>query len=276
MSGTDLYCERETIWPSKYMKAMHKKFHEHIDRKVSVISDTPTISNKNGPQVPNPPKYGGLQDSEEFKRWLGRLLQWLKVNKICGPELDSEQIEFTAMFLEGIVLSWFEDNVDGTYHQRLSWIFKDVITGLYDRFVHDNSTHDASDKFWHVEYNAEEGVMSYYYKLERYTNRMVQAPDPFTFRTQLMAGLPVSIISFVLGKGCSTETGSVDEILFFAHEAEEIERLTKHFREKKRILESSKSKNSGYSTKNSKQKDPSPERSRERSKDHFGSHFNRT
>jgi hypothetical protein len=75
-------------------------------------------------------------------------------------------------------------------------------------------------------------------------------------------------ISFVLGKGSSAETGSVDEILFFAHEAEEIERSMKRFREKKCILELSKLKNSGYLTKNPKQKDPLPERSRERSKDH--------
>jgi hypothetical protein len=172
-------------------------------------------------------------------------------------ELDSKLIEFTVMFFEGITLSWFEDNIDGTYCQRLSWTFKDVITGLYDQFIHDNSTHNTSDKFWHVKYNAEEGIMSYYYKLEHYVNRMVQAPDLFTFRMQLMAGLPVSIISFVLGKGCSVETGSVDKILFFAHEAQEIERLTKRFREKKHILELSKSKNSGYLTKTSKQEDPS-------------------
>jgi hypothetical protein len=67
MSGTDLYHNRETIRPSKYVKAMHKKFHEQINRKVSVVSDALTISNENGPQVPNPLKYNGLQDSEEFE-----------------------------------------------------------------------------------------------------------------------------------------------------------------------------------------------------------------
>ena len=112
---------------------------------------------KNGPRVPNPPKYGGLPDTEGFKCWLNILLQWLKVNKICGPELDSDHMEFVVMFLENTALTWFEDSIDS---------FKEVITSLYDQFVHENATHNVTDKFWHVEYNAEEGVMSYYHKLE--------------------------------------------------------------------------------------------------------------
>jgi hypothetical protein len=167
---------------------MHKKFHEQIDRKVSVLCNTPAMVGKSTPRVPNPPRYGGLPDSEEFEHWLSSLLRWLKVNKICGPENDSDHIEFTAMFLEDTASVWFKDNVDGAYRQCSSWTFKEVVTGLYDRFVHDNATHDATDKFWHVKYNAGEGVMSYYYKLEQCATRMIQAPDEFMFRTQLVAG----------------------------------------------------------------------------------------
>jgi hypothetical protein len=148
------------------LRDIHKKIHRQIDSKVAVSSDIMASGGKNGPRVPNPPKYGGLPDTEGFERWLNALLRWLKVNKICGPELDSDRMEFTAMFLENTALTWFEDSVDGAYRQRTAWTFKEVITGLYDRFVHENATHSATDKFWHIEYNAEEGVMSYYHKLE--------------------------------------------------------------------------------------------------------------
>ena len=230
------------------------------------------MGGKNGPRVPNPPKYGGLQDSEEFERWLSCLLRWLKVNKICGPENDSDRIEFTAMFLENTAIVWFEDNVDGAYRQRSSWTFKEVITGLYDRFVHDNATHDVTDKFGHVEYNAEEGVKSYYHKLERYATRMIQAPDVFTFKTQLVAGLPANIIAFILDKGCTAETSSVDEILYFAHEAEEIGKMTRRFREKKRMIDSTKSKSANSSNKPSKERDHSTERPQERYRDRSHKH----
>jgi hypothetical protein len=96
------------------------------------------------------------------------------VNKICGLENDSDHIEFTAMFLEDTASVWFEDNVDGTYCQRSSWTFKEVVTGLYDQFIHDNTTHDAAGGFWHVGCGAGGGIMSYYYKLERYATRMIQ------------------------------------------------------------------------------------------------------
>jgi hypothetical protein len=133
--------------------------------------------------------------------------------------------------------------------------------------MHENATHDATDKFWHIEYNAEEGVMSYYHNLEQYATRMIQALDPFTFKTQLVAGLPANIISFVLDKGCSTETISVDDILHYTCQAEEIGRMRKCFNEKKHIMDSTRSKNTSL-TKQSKPKDPSPERSRQWSQDH--------
>ena len=81
----------------------------------------------------NPPSYGGSLDTEVFKHWLNALLQWLNVSKVSGPSLDTERIEYTGMYLEGIALA--------------QWNFKDVITGLYDWFIHDNTTHDAADHF---------------------------------------------------------------------------------------------------------------------------------
>ena len=104
--------------------------------------------------------------------------------------------------------------------------------------------------------------MSYYYKLERYATRMIEAPDVFTFRTQLVAGLPDNIIAFILDKGCTAETSSVDDILYFAHEAEEIGKMTKRFKGKKRIMESTKSKSTRSSSKLAREVDHSQERSR--------------
>jgi hypothetical protein len=70
------------------------------------------------------------------------------------------------MYLEGKVLSWYNDNVDGLYCQKDMWSFKEVITGLYDHFVHDTATYDTLEKFQHIQYQASGGVMSYYNKLE--------------------------------------------------------------------------------------------------------------
>ena len=206
-------------------------------------------------------------DTKEFEHWLSTLLQWLKVNKVCGPELDSERVEFAAIHLEGIALTWFEDNVDGVYRRHSSWSFKDVITGLYDRFIHDNATNDATERFWHAEYNAEEGVMSFYHKLERYAARMICAPDRFTSKSQLLAGLPTSITSFILERGCSAETSTTDTLLHYARSAETVEWTKKRLKENRRTVGPSRSRALPSSSKPTKVKEPSPTRSRERSRD---------
>jgi hypothetical protein len=97
---------------------MHSKFHEQIDNKVSVPVVS-TLEKKGGLRVPTPPNYEGSTDTETFEHWLNALLHWLRVGKVCGSELDPEQIEYMGMYLEGTALLWFEDNVDGIYWCRI-------------------------------------------------------------------------------------------------------------------------------------------------------------
>jgi len=248
---------------------MHSKFHEQIDNKVSTLRES-TPDKKSGPRVPTPPSYGGSADTETFERWLNSLLRWLRVGKVCGSELDSERIEYTGMYLEGTALSWFEDNVDGVYRRRISWTFKDVITGLYDRFIHDNATHDAADNFAKVKYETSEGVMSYYHKLERYATRMIRAPDRFTFKTQLLSGLPSAMVSFIFEKGGLAEASSMEMILYFAWEAEEIFRKKKRYQECHHlvdVLSSTKDKDLAKSNPGSSLSKPEHSHSREQTKD---------
>ena len=108
------YQDKGTRRPSKYLKAMHRKIHEQINSKVSVPVEAP-VGSRSGPKVSSPPKFGGSVDTEEFECWLSTLLWWLKVNKVCGLELDSEHVEFAAIHLEGIMLTQFEDNIDSVY-----------------------------------------------------------------------------------------------------------------------------------------------------------------
>ena len=231
----DSYRDKGTRRKSKYLIAIHAKLHRTIDEKVSKPSET-TVNSKNGPRVPTPPMYKGEEDTEKYEHWLSSLLRWLRVNKICGPDLDADRVEYAAMYLEGTALTWFNDNVDGLYRHKNVWSFKEVITGLYDRFIYDTATHDASDKFWHVKYNATNGVMAYYHELERYASRMIRAPDRFTFKTQLITGLPDNILKQVLFKGCTAEKSSTETILYHARQAEDILRMKKRYDERKRVF----------------------------------------
>jgi hypothetical protein len=68
------------------------------------------------------------------------------------------------------------------------------------------------------------------------------------------------------------EMSSMDDILYFAHEAEEIGKMTKHFKEKKCIMESTKSKSTSSLSKSSREKDQLQERLHEQLQDCYTKH----
>jgi len=121
---------------------------------------------------------------------------------------------------------WFEDFVlyflywlTATSHhhcQRRVWTFKDIITGLYDQFIHESSIQDTTQKFYSVKYTMDGGVYGFYHELEHYASRMIHAPNSYTFNTQLIMGLPASMIWLVVDKGVTSETSSLNEILHMA------------------------------------------------------------
>jgi len=145
-------------------------------------------------RVPLPEKYSGDEDIEQFDGWLHSLLRWLKINHFTGLERERERIVLTAMYLGEKAKTWFNDNVEGINRHRRVWTFKDVITGLYDRFIHESSIQDATQKFYSVKYTTDGGVYSYYHELQQYALRMIHEPDSYTFNTQLMMGLPSGIL----------------------------------------------------------------------------------
>jgi hypothetical protein len=167
----DIYRDRGAPRTTKYLKAIHNKFHRIIDDYLGERVDN-TNSVKT-PKVPDPKTYQGEEDAEIFDRWLIGLLRWFRVNQYCGMELDKECIVCTALYLEDAAITWYDDNVDGIDHQKEVWSSKMVITGLYDQFVHNGAVSTAADKFWNMTYVPEEGIMAFYHKLMRHAARMV-------------------------------------------------------------------------------------------------------
>jgi hypothetical protein len=82
-------------------------------------------------------------------------------------------IVYIPMYLGGDALLWFNDNIDGFHCQQEYWTFKEVITGLYDRFIFLSATRDASDKFQGIKFNDGEDIMSFYHQMVRYATCMV-------------------------------------------------------------------------------------------------------
>jgi hypothetical protein len=176
-------------------------------------------------RIPPPEAYSGSEDIEAFNSWLQGLLRWLSLNHCGGPERDQERSKLTAVFLKDKASAWYLDNVDSVTRRRRQWTFKKIITGLYDRFIHESSIQTATTKFHEVKYTANSGVRGFYHDLERYAARMIHAPDQYTFKTHLMMGLPMAIRDVVLKKGATAETAPLRRILRYAEYAEEVEKI---------------------------------------------------
>ena len=82
--------------------------------------------------------------------------------------------------------------------------------------------------------------MSFYQKLEWYAARMICAPDRFTFKSQLLVGLPMRITSFILKRGCSAETSTTDTLLHYACSAKTVEWTKKCLKENRRTVDPSR------------------------------------
>ena len=222
---------------SSYVKNIHDKYRRMIDEQVEIPLRFGTSTIKTGAsRLPTPDSYNGEEDIEKFDAWLQGLLRWFKLNLYAGPELEREQIALTGLFLKDKASIWYNDNVEGVSRQQHVWTFHGVITSLYDRFIHEATIQDATSKYNDLQFKADNGVMGFYYDLERYSKRMVQAPDPYSFRTRFMFGLPRFISNEVLAKGYTAEKSSLDELVTVARDIEEAVKVQKRYDARRNMM----------------------------------------
>jgi len=139
--------------PFSLSKRYSPCYHQLVDEQVKIPLHTASRGIKLlSIQVPLPKAYSGDKDIEQFDGWLHSMLQWMKINHYTGPEHKHDCITLTAMYLDEKAKTWFNDNVKGVNCWRWVWTFKDVITGLYDQFIHESSIQDATQKFYSVKY----------------------------------------------------------------------------------------------------------------------------
>jgi hypothetical protein len=136
-----------------------------------------------------------------------------------------------AMFLDGKASIWFNDNIDSMGQCQDNWTFKNVMTGLYDWFIHKASIQDAMQKFYDIKYSKELGVHGFYQDLDRYALCMIHQPNTYTFKLQFLMNLPQSIVKSVVDKGVMAETSSLQGILVTMQDIEEGMKLQHQYEE---------------------------------------------
>ncbi|KAF5381119.1 hypothetical protein D9615_003859 [Tricholomella constricta] len=214
-----------------YLRKVHGRYHATIDEKLESPIALPQGIKPGGLRVPMPDYYGGTPSMEVFDAWLYGLLRWMEISQLGGDERERERISYTGMYLKGPAAVWFTDNVDGINRRRWEWSLKDVITGLYDRFIHEASLQDAYVGFEGATYNNEGGISEFFHQLKRYAERMAMQPDPYTFKRRFLLGIPRYLRKEILSRGFTAETSRMSEILEAGMKVEQANRVLRGYDE---------------------------------------------
>jgi len=139
-----------TPGPVEYESKLLEKYQILINERVGISrSHIPEIK---GIKATPPEKYSGKNDLAIFETWLHDILRFMRIHRVCGPELDEERVILTGSYLSDIAATWFFDNVKSPSREIHDWTFIEVIFGLYKRFMTESSAQKANDAYEKVKF----------------------------------------------------------------------------------------------------------------------------
>ncbi|KIM59840.1 hypothetical protein SCLCIDRAFT_27075 [Scleroderma citrinum Foug A] len=156
-----------------------------------------------GPEVkamipPKPGKYGRQDDIEKFNDWLTQLLKYFRTFKVTRYGCDMDRVLYTGLYLKDITAKWYDQEVESPDRCINYWSFKDLICGLFKRFIHEATTQQAMTNYDRMCYSAEKGALAFFNDMKQHAHHMVEPPDDYLFRRKFIGGLSHSIIKTVL------------------------------------------------------------------------------
>ena len=163
---------------------------------------------------PKPEKYGGQDDIEKCDNWLTQLLKYFRTFKVTRYGHDADHVLYTGLYLEGIAAKWYDQEVESPDRHIDYWSFKDLICGLFKRFIHEAATQQAVTNYNCTCYSAKKGVLAFFNNMKWHAHHMVEPPDNYLFRRKFIRGLPHAIVKTVLeAREVAAEHSTMDEIL---------------------------------------------------------------
>ncbi|KAK1219919.1 hypothetical protein PQX77_017343 [Marasmius sp. AFHP31] len=182
-----------------WVRKIHHKYRSQIREQVGEAS--PVIEGLKALKVNEPKHYKGQGDVEIFEAWLLKVLRWMSVNRLAGPEAEKLWIQCIGMLLGDKALQWYDDEVASPHRTRTHWTFKDVIIGIFDHCVQMSTVQEAATQFDNVQYDPKKGIKDYYNTLRRWAGQITNIPDKFTFKRQFVKGLPDYLIREMTKRG---------------------------------------------------------------------------
>ncbi|KAK1221598.1 hypothetical protein PQX77_015611 [Marasmius sp. AFHP31] len=191
----------------RWTHRIHHKYRalirEHVGELMLPIDGLKSV------KVNEPEHYKGEPDVEKFEAWLLKVLRWMAVNRLSGPEADKLRIQCLGMLLDGKASRWYDDEVASPHRTRSEWNFEDAVIGIFDHCVQTSTVHQSATQFDEVKYDPKKGIEDYYKTLSRWASRMTNVPDKYTFKRRFIGGLPSDIIKEMIDRGAVPDYATV-------------------------------------------------------------------
>lgn len=177
----------------KQMEMIRLAIRERVTRELPVQPPMKNLKN-----IPSPDKYNGEDDADVFMAWLKAFLRWLALGRIVGPDLDIDRVQLLGQHLIKDARQWYDDTIDSFDGVGRLWSFEQSMCALYRRFIHRSTARSAADKFQHVRYKRETGVLGLWDAMVALTRKMPEAPDEYSFKVRFLDALPEEICASML------------------------------------------------------------------------------
>ncbi|KAG6885834.1 hypothetical protein C0995_009023, partial [Termitomyces sp. Mi166 len=131
--------------------------------------------------------------------------------------MDQEHIFVLHEFIDGEVWNWFCHHVLHTNRDKQDWTFKEVLIGLYNRFVNVATMQEAREAFRTAVYDAQMGIQTFYKELIGHAQNIAVYPDEFTIRETFLDGISAEMCcALIHDDNLSPEVNTVTKFLTYA------------------------------------------------------------
>ncbi|KAG6870007.1 hypothetical protein C0995_015746 [Termitomyces sp. Mi166 len=213
-----------------HMDHMHDHLNRLVDDSLGVRFKFPDGVKPRRVEGKHIQTYSGGHKFSQLEDWAMDICYHLTAFCYGGNDMDQEHIFVLHEFINGEVQNWFRRHVLHTNWDKQDWTFKEVLIGLYNRFVNAATMQEAQEAFRTAVYDARTGIQTFYEELIGHAQNMAVYLDKFTiqetFLNRILAEMHRALIC---DDNLLLKVNTVTELLMYAIRYEESACTAMHY-----------------------------------------------
>lgn len=144
-----------------------------------------------------------------------------------GTSAEQEQLKLRLMqfHLKNEAQEWYHRRVFDYDREKRFWTFEEAVIAMYDRFVFNDSVHEAKDRLENTAYNSSKGIQGLYDDLKENAQRFAIKPND-----QDVLRMPEDMRKYILFHGgLSPAVNMIEEFLIEGRSYEERQRESAYY-----------------------------------------------